>query len=296
MKSLKMKASAAVAIALILCLTVLGSALGEAYTDMDTVMAVQEALNAEGYSSGLADGYIGNKTVIAITSYQQEHELEETGTITDELLTALDLEEFIVEPEPEETEEESEAEETEESEAEDEEAPAEDSQITNGKNMLLNSLNPSYTLYREATATITRDVAVEEWDTEEGIQVQGTGGAHQIVFILRNNPNTNLPVGEYTASVYVKNNGATPIEVGRDTYDTVAPGEAKRIVVTYNVTSNPYNLQIQFKIDEVGEAFDFTFWHPMVERGNEASEWTAEPDIEVRLANIEARLAMLENQ
>lgn len=278
MKRQLMRIAIAAIIALSLSLALAAGALGEEYTDMDTVLAVQKALNAEGYDSGKEDGLIGSKTISAITSCQRSEGIEVTGTITDELLEVLGLKESAEAP------------------AEESVSPSENPSITSGKNMLLNALDPNYVLYKGATATITHDVAVEEWETEEAIQVQGKGGEQKIVLILLNKPNTNLPIGDYTLSVYVKNDGATPIKVGRGKYGTtIAPGEAKRATVTFNVSSDLY-LQIQFVTSEVGEEFNFTFWHPMVERGSVATDWTEEADIQVRLENLEAQLAAYQAQ
>ena len=256
--------------------------LPRSYTDADTILAVQEALNASGYSCGKADGLIGFRTTEAITAYQRDQGLADTGAITYAVLTELGILSPAVQPQDDEPQ--------------DGEAQSADSPIIGGRNMLLNALDPSYILYKGATALVTRGIAVAEWNAEDAILVQGTSGEHEISFILLNKPNTNLPLGDYTFSVYVKNNGTTPIQVGRGAYDTVAPGETKRAVVTYSVATNPYNLQIQFKTSSTGEDFDFIFWHPMVERGVNATDWTAEVDLEVRLENLEARLAAFENK
>lgn len=59
------------------------------YTDEQTVKAVQEAMNAEGYECGTPDGIAGNKTAAAISGYQAANGLTETGTVTYELLQSL---------------------------------------------------------------------------------------------------------------------------------------------------------------------------------------------------------------
>lgn len=64
---------------------------GRVYTDRDTVQKVQQALNDAGYSCGTPDGVAGKKTVAAITQYQTDKGLTATGTVTDELLSALGL-------------------------------------------------------------------------------------------------------------------------------------------------------------------------------------------------------------
>ena len=61
------------------------------YTDADTIMAVQDALNTAGYECGTADGIAGSKTYAAMNSYQQDQGLTVTNEITDELLQSLGL-------------------------------------------------------------------------------------------------------------------------------------------------------------------------------------------------------------
>ena len=59
------------------------------YTDASIVKEVQTAMNAEGYECGTADGISGKKTVAAISAYQADNGLTETGTVTEELLQSL---------------------------------------------------------------------------------------------------------------------------------------------------------------------------------------------------------------
>lgn len=59
------------------------------YSDKETVKKVQEALNAAGYECGTADGIAGDKTKQAISKYQADHNLTESGVIDDDLLNAL---------------------------------------------------------------------------------------------------------------------------------------------------------------------------------------------------------------
>ena len=61
------------------------------YTDAETVMKVQEALNAVGYDCGTPDGKAGDKTHAAMNEYQTQNGLPVTNDITDGLLVALGL-------------------------------------------------------------------------------------------------------------------------------------------------------------------------------------------------------------
>ena len=61
------------------------------YTDKETVKATQQALNDAGYNCGTPDGVAGKNTKKAISSYQSDHGLNATGTVTHELLVSLGL-------------------------------------------------------------------------------------------------------------------------------------------------------------------------------------------------------------
>ena len=59
------------------------------YTDKATIKAVQEAMNELGFECGTPDGVSGKKTAAAISAFQAENGLTETGTVTHETLKAL---------------------------------------------------------------------------------------------------------------------------------------------------------------------------------------------------------------
>ena len=61
------------------------------YNDRDTVRSVQTALNEAGYDCGTPDGIAGKNTKAAISAFQQDNGLSETGTVTHELLLALGI-------------------------------------------------------------------------------------------------------------------------------------------------------------------------------------------------------------
>ena len=61
------------------------------FSDKDTVKAVQEALNNAGYECGKPDGAAGKKTKAAISAFQKDNGLAETGTVPYELMLALGL-------------------------------------------------------------------------------------------------------------------------------------------------------------------------------------------------------------
>ncbi len=61
--------------------------------DVDLVERVKDALRAEGYDPGPADGWVGEQTRLALRSFQKENNLEATGRIDDATLERLNLSE-----------------------------------------------------------------------------------------------------------------------------------------------------------------------------------------------------------
>lgn len=61
------------------------------YSDAETVLKVQEALNVAGYDCGTPDGIAGSGTKGQIEKYQTDKGLTVTGTITDEVLESLGI-------------------------------------------------------------------------------------------------------------------------------------------------------------------------------------------------------------
>ena len=57
--------------------------------DPATVMAVQQILADLGYDPGPADGAMGDTTASAISAFQHDRNVPETGQITPELLSEL---------------------------------------------------------------------------------------------------------------------------------------------------------------------------------------------------------------
>jgi hypothetical protein len=54
-----------------------------------TVASAQNALNSQGYSAGSADGRMGPTTRSAVTKFQADHNLSQTGTLDNATLDAL---------------------------------------------------------------------------------------------------------------------------------------------------------------------------------------------------------------
>lgn len=67
------------------------STASTASKDMDTVKAVQDALNERGYDCGMSDGVMGEKTRSALMKFQEDNGLTVDGIIGDEVTTALEI-------------------------------------------------------------------------------------------------------------------------------------------------------------------------------------------------------------
>jgi localization factor PodJL len=57
----------------------------------DLTLQVQKTLKQKGYDPGDADGMMGPRTSEAITEFQRDHGLRQTGRIDSSLLQSLDL-------------------------------------------------------------------------------------------------------------------------------------------------------------------------------------------------------------
>lgn len=159
-----------------------------------------------------------------------------------------------------------------------------------GRNLLLNSADPAIHASGSSTFTVTKNQSVSAWNANTAIKVAGTGGTSQNVFYLGGvsadiayNSAVSVNEEKYSFGVYVKNNHATnscTVRVsptGNPQDVTLAPGESK--FVSNHATGNGSSvLQIVFRTPSAGDAFDVTFWHPKIELGTFATDWTPAPE------------------
>lgn len=59
------------------------------YTSREIIRLAQEAMNSLGYECGTPDGIIGNKTAAALSAFQREYALAETGSVTHQTAEVL---------------------------------------------------------------------------------------------------------------------------------------------------------------------------------------------------------------
>jgi phage minor structural protein len=154
-----------------------------------------------------------------------------------------------------------------------------------GRNLLLYSAEPIvYSAY--STINVTRNISVPEWGATDATRVAGGGGSNMYVCRVGGNTvdmaygkNVGVNGKNYTISVWIKNNHATnrcgvrtnlPYDPG---YTMLDPGESMRVEQTA-VGNGSTMLCIYFRTGNKGEDFDFTIWHPKIEEGTFATDWT----------------------
>lgn len=155
-----------------------------------------------------------------------------------------------------------------------------------GRNLLQNSANMTFSTYGGATAVTEKNIAVSEWGATDAMRVHGVSGAG--TFALYHNTGSKYLAGVYyTTSIYVKNNHSTNHFILLNNLGnamTVYPGETKRVVLVGSAGNNIAAVQI--RIDTVpNSGFDITYWHPQIEEGNKATDWSPAPE-DISVENV----------
>lgn len=163
-----------------------------------------------------------------------------------------------------------------------------------GRNILLKSATKKVIVYSGTTITHVANETVTEWSTSAAIRSYGTGGTSKVLGTMggvSTSTQTSLSTVNYVYSIYIKNNHPTetifvaPNHNG-DSKQGVAPGETKRIIIS-GLGNNTHNIQFNFSTSTEGKEFDFTYWHPQIEIGNKATDWTPAPeDAESEISNL----------
>ena len=158
-----------------------------------------------------------------------------------------------------------------------------------GRNLLLYSAEPIvYSAY--STINVTRNISVPEWGATNATRVVGSGGSNMYVCRVGGNTvdmaygkNVGVNGKNYTISLWIKNNHATnkcgvrtnlPYDPG---YTMLNPGESMKVEQTA-VGNGSTVLCMYFRTGNLGENFDFTIWHPKIEEGTFATDWTPAPE------------------
>ena len=173
-----------------------------------------------------------------------------------------------------------------------------DSLEIGGRNLILNSETKPISKYIDAITTQT-GITVSEWGTKNAIRSYGVCNSNKIFGTLATGSSSPTSVlGQtYVHSIYVKNNGKTPIIISNNGIGdslTIQPGESTRVIL-HGTGDNARYLQFVLLSSNLGDAFDVTYWHPKIEIGNKATDWTPAPeDVDAGIANVQANLDNLE--
>lgn len=172
-----------------------------------------------------------------------------------------------------------------------------------GRNILIGSATALPKAYSGATLNIAANTTVAEWNASDAIRVYGTGGTSTTVAtytgsVTKKSQNQQ----QYVGSIYIKNNSSDELMIypnGIGTEKTVAGGTSTRVVIDDIVGDGSHNLQFSFRTATAGETFDFVFWHPKIEIGNRATDWTPAPeDVDTSILEAEelARQALSQTE
>ena len=167
-----------------------------------------------------------------------------------------------------------------------------------GRNLILNSETKPISKYIDAITTQT-GITVSEWGTKNAIRSYGVCNSNKIFGTLATGSSSPASaLGQtYVHSIYVKNNGKTPIIISNNGIGdslTIQPGESTRVIL-HGTGDNARYLQFVLFSSNLGDAFDVTYWHPKIEKGDKATDWTPAPeDVDAGIANVQANLDNLE--
>lgn len=154
-----------------------------------------------------------------------------------------------------------------------------------GRNYFPNSANMEFNPYGGATLNTEKNITVSEWGATDAIRVYGTSGTDRLTLYQSyiappvsgvSPPGVSIPGISYVNSIWVKNNHSTNIIIvdnNLGSIEIVTAGEQKRVILTDTGNGKNY-VQFRFSVSAVGDAFDITYWHPQVEIGNKATDWT----------------------
>ena len=159
-----------------------------------------------------------------------------------------------------------------------------------GRNILKNSATKLFGLWSTAAAnggtmTTTDNVTVAAWGCTDAKRMTGKGGTTATVFAIMGGiyaPSSYSISGQaYTFSIFIKNDSAARILIvanGLGGSEYVAAGEAKRVVINTAVGNGTSAVQFNVCTNTSGADYDITYWHPQIEYGNTATDWSPAPE------------------
>ncbi len=145
-----------------------------------------------------------------------------------------------------------------------------------GENILPNSNGLVPTKYRVSNYATTKNVTVDEFGCSNAVRCTGSDGTNGIVALIGLGPSESDVY--YSYSIYMKNNHLTnkirfSSNNGGVYSEYLNPGEAKRLIAENAIGNGSSMIQFNIRTENVGDAFDFTAWHPKIEIGSKVTPW-----------------------
>ena len=151
-----------------------------------------------------------------------------------------------------------------------------------GRNLLLKSATKHISAYAGASLTFEDGVSVTEWGATDAIRCTGTAGTSAGFGVLGGVSvnNTSVSGQAYVHSIYVRNDGTKTIKITNNNLggeEYVQSGESRRVVLK-GKGDGEAALRFNFRTATAGDAINITYWHPKIELGNVATDWTPAPE------------------
>lgn len=141
---------------------------------------------------------------------------------------------------------------------------------------------PVFSAYQGATVTKTENQSVSEWGATNAVRYVTSGGTSNIKGTITTGLLTS-DSREYIHSIYIKNNGDTPITISNNLSNTIVvqPKESRRVEFPPSFRADDQTraaLQFVFQVptNDVSKTIDMTIWRVKIEENKYgfATEWT----------------------
>lgn len=144
-----------------------------------------------------------------------------------------------------------------------------------GVNLIRNSSTIEFSTFDGTVATHKHGVSVSEWNAKDAINVSGKGGENAVILTLGTPKTIQSVIGnDYSHSIFIKNNSTNPITFSNNLGSilTVKAGESKQLRLNSTAKIKGF-LQFTVSTKNIGDTFDFDYWHPQIEQSSRASNW-----------------------
>ena len=164
-----------------------------------------------------------------------------------------------------------------------------------GRNLYPNSMHiGDFSGYLGSTCTIKRNIPVADWGAEDAISISAGYGTSILKSLVSIEPLQKVTGETVTFSIYVKNDDYTPVILFINGIDgvvskTIEKYSIERVVFTGTYRKSYTWFQVQLRTITEGHSLNVTLWHPKLERGTIATDWTPAPeDVQAEIDAINA--------